>query len=152
MLLFHPHYSVSLKTVSVQPPRSCNALAVADSHDGHSWVLVYLPYRMSEDVDQLCRYLNCILTEHRSVTIIGDFNMADIKWTSSAESRQLDVIQRKFHQFCSSCDLEEIVQNPTQKQNHLDIILTMHPERYGELYVKLPLLNSDHDTVICHIK
>ena len=138
--------------MSVQPPRSCNALAVIDSHDGHCWVLVYLPHRISEDVDQLCRYLNCILTEHRSVTIIGDFNMADIKWASSAKSQQLDVIHQKFYQFCSSWDLQEMVQKPTQKQNYLDIILTKHPERYGELYVKPPLLNSNHDSVICHIK
>ena len=38
------------------------------------------------------------------------------------------------------------------KANHLDIILTTHPERYGEAYVKPPLLNSDHDIIICHIK
>ena len=94
------------------------------------------------------KYLNCILSEHRSVTIIGDFNMVDIKWASSAESQQLDVIQRKFYQFCSSWDLQEIVQKPTQKQNHFDFILTTRPERYGEVYVKLSLLNSDHDTVI----
>ena len=60
MLLFHPHYSVFHKTVSVQPPHSCNALAVVDSHDWHCWVLVYLPYRVSEDINQLSRYLNCI--------------------------------------------------------------------------------------------
>ena len=151
MFLFHPHYSVSQKIVLVQPPRSCNALAVVDSNDGHCWVLVYLTYKMSEDVDQLCRYLNCILTEHRSVAVIGDFNMADIKWASSAESLQLEVIQRKFYQFCSSWNLQEIVQKPTRKQNHRDNILTTHPERYGEVYVKPPLLNSDHGTVICHI-
>ena len=62
------------------------------------------------------------------------------------------MIQRKFYQFCSSWDLQEIVHKPTRKQNHLDIILTTHPERYGKVYVKPPLLNSDHDTVICHIK
>ena len=31
-----------------------NALAVIDSHDGHSWVLVYLQYGVSEDVNQWC--------------------------------------------------------------------------------------------------
>ena len=87
MLLCYSRYSVSQNTVSVQPSHSCNALAVVNSHDGHYWVLVYLSYKMSEDVDQLCRYLNCILTEHRSVTIIGDFTMADIKWASFAESQ-----------------------------------------------------------------
>ena len=60
LLLFHPHYSVSQKMVPVQPPCSCNTLAAMDSHDGHCWVLVYLPYKMSKDVEQLCRYLNCI--------------------------------------------------------------------------------------------
>ena len=72
MLLLNPHYFVSHKTVSVQPPYICNAVAVIFSHDGHCWVFVYLLYRVSEDVGQLCRYLNCILSEHRSVTIIGD--------------------------------------------------------------------------------
>ena len=78
--------------------------------------------------------------------------MADIKWESSAESQQFDIIHRKFYQFCWSRNLQRIVQKPTRKQNHLDIILTMHPERYGEVYVKLPLLNNGHDTFICHMK
>ena len=73
----------------------------------------------------------------------------------------MGVICRKPAVWCNSSKVSSILlvlglaedsSKTTRKQNHLDIILTTHPERYGEVYVKPPLLNSDHDTAICHMK
>ena len=113
------------------------------------WVLVYLPNKLAEETVQLCNYLACVLTTHKSVIVIGDFIMADIRWTQNAKQQRSDFVQQKFLQFCESWDLNKIVQKPTRKRNHLDIILTTHPERYGAVEVKPSPLSSVHGTVIC---
>ena len=78
-LFFHPSYILTVKQVSVKPPLSCDTLAVVDTRDGHCWVIVYLPYPVADDTEQLCKYFDCIFSEHKSVTIIGDLNMNQIK-------------------------------------------------------------------------
>ncbi len=40
---------------------------------------------------------------------------------------------------------------PTRGNSFLDIILTTHPEQYGEVTTGPPLLCSDHDTVLCQV-
>ena len=152
LLLFSPGYSVFEKSVHVKPPASCDALAVVDAADGHCWVLVYRPVCKAEDTAQLCRYLDCVLSEHKAVTIMGDFNLNQIKWHIPAECQHLDVVHRNFLQFCASWDLQQVVPGPTRGQSELDIILTTHPERFNRVTIEPPLLNSDHDVVICHMQ
>ena len=52
---FNPSYTLTVKQVSVKPPLSCDALAVVDTRDGHCWVIVYLPYPVADDTEQLCK-------------------------------------------------------------------------------------------------
>ena len=152
MLLFHPAYSVFQTTVPVAPPISCEALAIVDANDRHCWVLVYLPdSRSAAVVSQLCAYLDYILSKHKSATIMGDFNMRDVKWDKCYERQHLSESQRKFRHFCDSWDLHQIVESATRGCNYLDIILTTHPERYGKVVVHSPI-NSDHSTVLCQLR
>ena len=153
MLLFHPSYQVFKKKVHISAPKTCDAVAVVSVADGYCWVLIYRPPDCTpEDTDQLCRYLDSFLCEHQYITIMGDFNTSKINWLSSDELQQVDVLQRKFLQFCVSWDLHQIVTKPTRGNNHLDIILTTHPERYNRFQTVPPLINSDHDTVLCHLQ
>lgn len=147
-----PRFTVIEKQVSIMPPSSCNAVSVVDVTDGHCWTLVYRPPDCTaEDTAQLCSYLDCVLTNHKSVTILGDFNMDQLTWHQPTAGRQPNAIQRKFSLFCTSWDLHQLVNRPTRGQNMLDLILTTHPERYGDITIEPPLVNSDHDTIICHM-
>lgn len=151
MMLFHPNMSVVKVRTSVVPPPSCDALAVVDIKDGHCWVLVYRPPDCNAcDSTQLCEYLDCLLTTYKSVTIIGDFNMSHIKWFNS-DNQHLSSVERNFLSFCASWDLQQLVPKPTRGNNYLDLVLTTHPERFGDVNVVSPLVKSDHDAVICQM-
>ena len=106
LLLFSPSYSVMQKiNIPVQPPDPCNVVSVVDVNSGQCWVLVYRPEKMSQDITQLCKYLDYLLAEYQSVTIMGNFNLSKMKWHVPIEQQQLSAIYRKFYQFCASWDL-----------------------------------------------
>ena len=152
MLLFKPTYSVYQKSIPVETPNACDVLPVVDTSNGHCWVLVYRPPNCNaKNTSQLCKYLDCILTEHKSVTVMGDLNMRNIDWSISREQQCLDTLQRKFLQFCHSWDLHQMVSRPTRGHNQLDIVLTTHHERFSDVRLVPPLVSSDHDAVICNV-
>ena len=140
---------MQITNLPIQPPDTCNVVSVVDVNSGQCWVLVYRPEEMSHDITQLCKYLDYLLAEYRSVTIMGDFNLGKMKWHVLIEQQQLSPIYRKFYQFCASCDLSQIVPGPMHRPNELDIILTTHDEQFGDIIIDPPLLNSDHDIVVC---
>ena len=81
LFLCSPKFTMHEKTVLVKAPVSCDAIAVVDAAEGHCWVLVYRPPTyLACDTIQLCNYLDCILAQHKSVTIKGDFNLSQIRW------------------------------------------------------------------------
>ena len=63
----------------------------------------------------------------------------------------MTVFRRALRLARVSWDLHQIVTKPTRGNNHLDIILTTHSERYNRVHTVPPLVNSDHDTVLCHL-
>ncbi len=134
LLLFNTAFSVITKSVPIKPPDSCDAVTAIDTVDGHCWVLVYRPPACSaDDTAQLCRYLDCLLSEYKSITIMGDFNLRQIRWRVPVENQHLDPPHHRFMEFCTSWYLRQIVPGPTRGGNEIDIILTTHPERYSKV-------------------
>ncbi len=152
MFLFHPKFTVFQKKLIDPPPTDCDVIAVVDAVGTHCWVLVYRPPSCtSENTKQLFKCLDSLLTMHQACTIIGDFNMRHIRWGQALSDQQLDPTERRFVQWCDLWNLSQIVTAPTRGSNYLDLILTTHPERYGDTSAEPPLVNSDHDTVICRV-
>ena len=105
---------------------------------------------MSQDITQKYKYLDYWLAAYRLVTIMGDFNLSNMKWhVPMKQQQQLSPIYRKFFQFCASRDLCQIVPGPKHGPNELDIILTKQDEHFANIIIDPPLLNSDHDIVVC---
>ena len=131
LLLFSPTYSVTqITSMHVQSPDTCNIVSVVDVNSGQCWVLVYHPQEMSQDITQLCKYLDYLFAE--SVTIMSYFNLSKMKWHVPIEQQQLSSIYRKFYQCCASRDLRQIVPGPTPGPNELDIMLATHDEQFGD--------------------
>lgn len=153
MFLFHPKFNVSQKKLTAEPPIDCDVLAAVDAIDGHCWILVYRPPSCSpENTKQLFRCLDGLLSLHKACTVMGDFNMRHIRWSQAHGDQQLAPTEHRFMQWCDVWNLCQIIAAPTRGGNYLDLILTTQPERYSRVYTEPPLVNSDHDTVISHMR
>ena len=97
-------------------------------------------------------FLFLTLMQHKSVTIMGDFNLSQIRWNVLADREHLDPIHRQFMQFCTMWNLFQIVPGPTRGESELDITLSTQPERQGHISIQPPLICNDHDIVIFQVQ
>jgi hypothetical protein len=102
------------------------------------------------DTEALIEFSDSLLVKYKSATILGDFNMRSIGWQSGSSPCP---VEHNFLQFCDSWDLKRLVSESTRGGNLPDIIiLTSCPEQFNVPSIQLPLVNSDHNTVVVYVQ
>lgn len=108
--------------------------------------------------DHLTECVNSIQTNFPSceISFLGDFNVHHKDWLKF--SRATDAAGRAAKNFCDSCDLTQIINeptrvpdNPTHSPHLLDLFITSNPLEYTSS-VTSPLGNSDHSLVTLSLK
>ncbi len=153
LMFFDPSFSVLQLAAPPLTPDSCQLLPIVDVSSGHCWILVYRPPRTcAEDTRQLFASIEELLSNHRNVTILGDFNLPDINW-SVADTSGLPVahtaIGGEFLELCAAHDMNNLVTMPTRGDNTLDLLITNDAKKFCDVSVQPPVLTSTHDSILC---
>jgi hypothetical protein len=76
--------------------------------------------------------------------------MPGIDWQHN-EAQPASSIQRDLVSMCDLWSLQQIVTVPTRGSNLLDLIITTVPEYFADITTQSPLVNSDHDVILCRM-
>ncbi|GMR31134.1 hypothetical protein PMAYCL1PPCAC_01329, partial [Pristionchus mayeri] len=81
--------------------------------------------------------------------VTGDFNLPDIDWSifPTPQPNAVTPPSQSFIDLCNSAKLAQFVQEPTRKENILDLLLCNHPGLISQTAVGPPFEMSDHSTV-----
>ena len=133
-------------SILIPSPSNLEVVTVSVHLTGYSICLcvVYCPPNSEVSYfDQLIAFLHSLASREAHLLIIGDFNLADICWSSLSGTT---LISNLFCDFVFEANLTQLITCPTHiKGNTLDIILTDKDHLVNNLSVsKSAILTSDH--------
>ncbi|XP_047132453.2 uncharacterized protein LOC124811182 [Hydra vulgaris] len=102
-----------------------------------------------EAIDYMQSSVKCfsiLCSTKKNVVILGDFNLPDIDW--HYHHGPDSVIHNSFLHFINRYSLTQHVDQPTQENSILDLILSSSSSFISNLCIKPPIGTSDHNVII----
>ena len=138
----------------VRKAKDAEFLAIKVQCEGKHPLILSIAYRRPNNdlayMDTLCSHIRETVTTFPNCAhwFCGDYNLPDIDWSDESivgnqYSKQLNQI---FLDTLQSCNLDQMVDFPTRKENILDIIFTNRPSLVHKL-TQCPGI-SDHNTIV----
>ena len=81
--------------------------------------------------------------------VVGDFNVTGIDWSANIISN--DYKSQLLLDFYSECGLDQLVSEPTRKNNILDLLFTSDPLSISLCVIDAPFCTSDHESILFSI-
>jgi Endonuclease-reverse transcriptase len=107
------------------------------------------PGHDSESTRYMMTALRCLrklCATHRTVVILGDFNLPEMDWLHYCSP---DInMYAEFLNFVNAYGLHQLVNMPTRGDNILDIVLSTTENLASDVCTLDPLSNSDHSIVV----
>jgi exonuclease III len=114
-------------------------------------VLVYrAPWATSSDNKELCTHLELISARHRSLVIVGDFNLPQYK--PSGMSPCVNITNHPILRFISENNLTQLVQQPSRLGAFLDLIFVSPNFANSNVTYLPPIAGSDHSSQLLSIQ
>ena len=126
-------------------------LCIKDMNTEQCWLPIYrLRHEIPVEVtQQLYIAIETIMTINPDTIILGDLNYRGIDWLCKDGPVALDGISYEFLELCASCNLTQVVTEPTRLDRCSDLILTPRSELFLFVVVQPPVLMKDYSLVEC---
>ncbi len=112
--------------------------------------VIYRPPNSTKDFSKLKEFLDLGLSNKVSCLVVGDFNLPSINWSdvdSSVTVPALDSFSHQFWSYTVLAGLQQFVQQPTRKENILDLVFSSDESLISDVEILPPFSTSDHSSV-----